>query len=437
MAKKTGAFESTNDLIQKVGAIVLGGGRGQRLYPLTAMRAKPAVPLLGRYRLVDVPLSECIHSNIKRIVLLTQFQSASLHRHIQNSYHFDHFSKGFVEILAAEQTNESGDWYQGTADAVRKQLRHVRDMKAKYYLILSGDQLYHMDYRDLMQTHIDSEADITVAAMPVSWREASRFGIMRVHPSGHIREFVEKPTLEEQLDRLATPPVFLERHGIHAQGRELLASMGVYLFRASVLEHILEHHLDWFDFGHHIIPRSLRDYKVHAHLFDGFWEDIGTVRTYYEVHMQMAGPNPPFELFTPDHIIYSHPRYLPGTRCEDVSVTNSILCEGCRISKAKVADSIIGIRSQIRTGVTIERSVVMGADYLMEEESDAPSVPLGIGDGTIISGAIIDKNAHIGKNVVIRSSKSLKDSDHDGYVVRDGIVIVLKNAVIPDNARIE
>ncbi len=415
----------------------MGGGRGTRLYPLTMERCKPAVPLAGKYRLVDIPISNCLNSGINRIFLLTQFHTASLHRHIQSTYHFDVFDGGFVDLLSAEQTEKTSDWYQGTADAVRKQLRHVRDMKAKYYLILSGDQLYHMDYRALMQTHIESEADITVAALPISWREASRFGIMRVHPSGHIREFVEKPTLEEQLDRLTTPPVFLERHGIHPAGRDLLASMGVYLFRASVLEHILEHHLEMLDFGRHIIPQSLRNYKVFAHVFNGFWEDIGTVRTYYEVHMQMAGPNPPFDLFTPEHIIYTHPRYLPGTRCEDVQIANSILCEGCRISKAKVADSVIGIRSQIRNGVTIERSVIMGADYLSEEEEDRPTVPLGIGDGTTICQAIIDKNAHIGKNVVIRGSKKLADCDRDGYVVRDGIVIVLKNAVIPDNARIE
>ena len=430
-------LETGRDIMEQVGAIVLGGGRGARLYPLTALRAKPAVPLLGRYRLIDIPLSLCIHSGIKRIVILTQFNSASLHRHIRNSYHFDHFSGGFVEILAAEQTIESGDWYQGTADAVRKQLRHIRELKAAHYLILSGDQLYSMDYRVLLQTHVLNDADITVAALPVGADLAPSLGLMKLQASGRIKEFVEKPSTDAQLARLATPAATLARRHINADEGRYLASMGVYVFRAEVLEDILMTRGDWDDFGKHIIPYSLRERRVFAHLFTGFWEDIGTVRSYYEVHMRMASPNPPLHLFTPGHIIYTHPRYLPGSRFQEVQVSESIICEGCRIDKATIANSIVGIRSVVRSGVTIKSSVIMGADFL-EEERPAPGrpMPLGIGEGTTIVNAIVDKNARIGRNVFIHGSRKLRDGDGDGYAVRDGIVVVLKNAVIPDGTRI-
>ena len=281
------------DAMASVGAIVLGGGRGTRLHPLTALRAKPAVPLLGRYRLVDIPLSQCIHSGIKRIAVLTQFNSASLHRHILDSYSFDHFSKGFVDILPAEQTIESGDWYQGTADAVRQQLRQLRNLRAKHYLILSGDQLYRMDYRTLLRTHLNSDADITVACLPVSRKAARGFGVMKTYKNGRIKQFVEKPSGKAELDQLKTPENLLADRQIEAKGREFLASMGVYMFKAEVLDEILTAHEDWIDFGSHVIPFSLRTHRVFAHPFGGFWEDIGTVRSYYEVHMANAGPTPP------------------------------------------------------------------------------------------------------------------------------------------------
>jgi len=428
--------EVYRDFTHEVGAIVLGGGRGARLYPLTALRAKPAVPLLGRYRLIDIPLSQCIHSDIKRVVILTQFNSASLHRHITNSYHFDIFSKGFVEILAAEQTLDSGDWYQGTADAVRKQIRHIRSLNAKHYLVLSGDQLYRMDYRDLVGTHLDNQADITVAALPVAADAAPRLGILKVKDNARIAKFVEKPSQEEQLADLATPATWLARKGIDTPHR-LLASMGVYVFRAEVLEHILATRLDWDDFGKHIIPGALKNHRVFAHLFNGFWEDIGTVRSYYEVHMQMAGPNPPLELFDPRDIIYTHPRYLPGSRLQDAHIKDAIICEGCRIAKSTIANSIVGIRSVVGSGSTIQRSVIMGMDFLAHEGNRQTPVPFGIGKNTTISGAIIDKNACIGDNVVIRGSRKLKDRDCDGYAIRDGIVVVFKNAVIPHGTHIE
>ena len=425
------------DIMGRVGAIVLGGGRGTRLYPLTAMRAKPAVPLLGRYRLVDIPLSQCIHSGINRIVILTQFNSASLHRHISDSYKFDNFSKGMIQILAAEQTIESGDWFQGTADAVRKQMRHVRDLEADHYLILSGDQLYSMDYQDLLRTHLENRADITVSTLPVDAKAARGFGIMKLGANGRIKEFVEKPDTPSKLKPLATPSAYLKEHGVATKGRDYLASMGVYVFRAEVLEQILAERPDWIDFGKHVIPKSLRERKVYGHLFSGYWEDIGTVRSYYEVHMQMTSPHPPMELFAPETLIYTHPRYLPGSRFQDARIKDSIICEGSRIGKAEISNTIVGIRSVICPNTKIENSVLMGADFLEEITGMDKVVPVGIGSGCTISNAIIDKNARIGNKVVIRGSRKMPNCDHDGVAVRDGIVVVLKNAVIPDGTRIE
>lgn len=437
MSKKGPGLEVVTDIAGQVGAIVLGGGRGMRLHPLTALRCKPAVPLLGRYRLVDIPLSQCIHSGINRIVLLTQFNSASLHRHIQNSYKFDHFSKGFVEILAAEQTTESGDWFQGTADAVRKHLRHLRDLRAKYYLVLSGDQLYRMDYRSLIQSHIERGADITVSAIAVTERAARGFGIMRVSGNGRIREFVEKPSDPEALRRFATTDPIFTAQNADQEKRPYLASMGVYVFRAEVMEEILETRPEWIDFGKHIIPLSLRQRNVFAYPFSGFWEDIGTVRSYYEVHMQMAGPNPPLELFTPRNVIYTHPRYLPGARFEDVRIQNSIICEGCRIQRAEIVNSVVGIRSVIGKNTTIRRSIIMGADFLVPESEEGRETSPGIGPGSHIENAIVDKNARIGSRVFIRGSRKLPDMENHHFAVRDGIVCVLKNAVIPHGTRIE
>jgi glucose-1-phosphate adenylyltransferase len=293
-----------------------------------------------------------------------------------------------------------------------------------------------MDYRSLMKTHLNNKADITVAALPVSRNNASHLGILKVSNSGRIRSFAEKPKDHAVLEQLAMQPAFFGKRGIDAGNRDCLASMGVYLFNAPVLEDILESRVEWNDFGKHIIPYSLESHRVFAHLFDGFWEDIGTVRAYYEVHMRMVGSKPPLDLFKPGGIIYTHPRYLPGSRFQDVQIKDSIISEGCRITRASIVNSLIGIRSIIRTGATIQNTIVMGADYL-EGEADDGSVPMGIGSGSNISGAIIDKNARIGKNVVIKGSKRLPDCDREGYAVRDGIVIVLKNAVIPDGARIE
>lgn len=416
-------------------AIVLGGGQGTRLYPLTALRAKPAVPLLGRYRLIDIPLTNCVHSDIRRIFVLTQFNSASLNRHIHNSYQFDYFSKGFVDVLAAEQTQDSPHWFQGTADAVRQHLVHLRGAGANHYLILSGDQLYRMDYRAFLAAHLSSGADVTVATLPVTKAQAPSFGIMKVRKNGRIEKFVEKPRPESDLEALVTPEESFRRRGIDTPNRPYLASMGVYLFDAQALEDALALRPDWIDFGKHVIPGILRKYRVSSFVFDGFWEDIGTVRSYYDTHMRIARPNPPFHFFDPAHITYTHPRYLPGARVQDASIADSIICEGTRISKAKISESVIGIRSVLRDNVRIESSIVMGADYL-ENDEESHDVPIGIGAGARITRAIIDKNARIGAGVGIRGSHTLPDQEGPGWAIRDGIVVVFKNATIAPGTRI-
>lgn len=414
-----------------VRAIVLGGGRGVRLYPLTKLRAKPAVPLCGRYRLIDIPLSNCIHSGINQIAVLTQFNSHSLNRHITNTYKFDDFSGGHVTILAAEQTNETGDWFQGTADAVRKHLSHLRSREVEHYLVLSGDQLYRMDYRSLLATHMSRDADITVSALPVSREAAQAFGIMRVQRDGHIRSFVEKPADAAVLDSLVTPNALFKEFNIPDAGKPYLASMGVYAFRAPVLEALLTSNPEWIDFGKQLIPNALKTHKVCAHMFSGFWEDIGTVRSYFDVSMAMTSPNPPFELHDPNHQIYTHARALPGVRIHDTKVKNAIICSGSRIHRATISDAIVGIRSIVNDGAVIERSIVLGADYF-ETESERGKHPFGIGAGSKIRQAIIDHNAHIGKKVIIRGSNRLKDCEGEGYSIRDGIVVVHKDAIIPD-----
>lgn len=424
------------DRMREVGAIVLGGGRGTRLFPLTALRAKPAVPLCGRYRLVDIPLSNCIHSGIKRAVVLTQFNSHSLNRHINQTYKFDAFSNGYVEVLSAEQTQSGGEWFQGTADAVRKQLIHIKNMGARYYLILSGDQLYRMDYRAMLRTHLSKGADITVAALPVNRKSAQAFGIMKVLSNTRIRQFVEKPTAKKTLDALVTPDKVFSEFGLAAEGKSFLASMGVYIFNAPVLEDLLLKHPDWIDFGKELIPGALKTHRVFAHMFDGFWEDIGTVRSYFDVSMAMTRPDSPFQFHDEHHLIYTHSRALPGTSINDARIRNTILCEGSRITQASVTDCIIGVRSIVQPGAELSESIILGAEYFEDSATPKGLPRMGIGPKAKISRAIIDHNARIGAGVVIRGSDELPDSDGDGYAIRDGVVVVLKNAVIPDGARI-
>jgi len=411
--------------------VILGGGRGTRLYPLTKLRAKPAVPLAGKYRLIDVPISNCLNSDITRIYVLTQFLSASLHRHIYQTYKFDSFGGGWVQVLAAEQTSEensaSSDWYQGTADAVRKQLRHMLSPRPSEVLILSGDHLYRMDYQPFIAAHRNHRADVTVAVQPVTRAAAPDLGILKVDGSRHIVEFAEKPT-GQALDKLVS--------GIDPQ-KPFLASMGIYVFDPDVLLDLLATHKK-DDFGKHILPAAIQSHNVCAYPFEGYWEDIGTVRAYFDANLSLALPDPPFNLYDPERPIYTRPRYLPGTRTDDCHLERVMLADGCLIQDAVISDSIIGLRSIIGPGVRISRSIIMGADYYEDDTRRAANrqkgLPdMGIGSGSNIEGAIIDKNARIGHNVVIRPHPEIIDMvEAEHHVIRDGIVIVPKNAIIPD-----
>lgn len=408
-------------------AVILGGGRGSRLYPLTKMRSKPAVPMAGKYRLIDIPISNCINSNIFRIAILTQFNSVSLHRHISRNYHFDNFHTGWIQIWAAEQTMQNTDWYQGTADAVRKQLGEIRSTRAKYVLILAGDHLYRMDYAAMARFHWEHNADITVAVQPVAKDEANRFGILKRNSSFRLTEFAEKPRDPKLLDELASRD---------DPEKPFLGSMGIYLFRTDVLFDLLNNYpLD--DFGSHVIPQAITTHTVFGYDFTGYWVDIGTIRSFYETNLALTRPDPPFNFFDPAAPIYGGTRFLPCSTVYESRMKNVMLAEGCYINQAEIADSIIGLRSQIQKGVKIERSILMGADYFTKpDQEDNPPIAMGIGENTQIEGAIIDKNTCIGKNVVIRSFPQGTDLDSENWVVRDGIVVIPKNAILMDGTYI-
>ncbi len=413
-------------------SVILGGGRGTRLHPLTQQRSKPAVPLAGKYRLVDIPISNCINSDLRNIFVLSQFQSASLNRHVSRTYRFDAFSRGFVEILAAEQTEESMDWYQGTADAVRQQLHRFLWRGTDSILVLSGDQLYVMDFRRILEAHAATRADITVAATPVTAHGASEFGILQVDASGTVVDFVEKPRDRSLLTRLALNEAVLDARGV-ARERCYLASMGIYVFRPEVLVRVLEDPTQ-IDFGREVIPQAIPKERVQCHFFAGYWEDIGTIRNFYQANLDLASSHPPVDLFSERSPIYTRPRYLPGTRSHRVSLLESIVCDGCRIGSAKIEQSVVGIRSVIGRDVTLLQTVMMGADFYEGEQlEDRPHevIPLGVGSGCHIERAIIDKNARIGEGVVIRNQANVERLDGEGFFIRDGIVIVPKNAVIP------
>jgi len=423
--------------MRNVVTFVLGGGRGTRLFPLTKIRSKPAVPLAGNYRLIDIPLSNCINSSLRRIYVLTQFMSVSLHRHIRQTYRFDRFSGGFVEILAAQQTTgeSSKDWYQGTADAVRKNIRYLDQPNVDYVLILSGDQLYRMDYRKMIKTHIDSGADVTIAAMPVSREDAKSLGVMRLDKDGRVVGFVEKPQKEEEIDMVAMDPSWIDAQGIPSNGRDCLASMGIYLFKRSTLVDILNK-TTYEDFGKEIFPASIRSQHVQVHLFDGYWEDIGTIKAFYRANLELALHSPPFELSLPEAPIFSRGRFLPPAQMQGSTISQSIVADGCKIGKgATIENSVIGVRCIIGDDVTIRDSILMGADHF-ETSNDIAGLPdgvppVGIGSGTIIDGAILDKNCRIGKNT--RIIKGGEDREvGESCVVRDGVAVIVKNAVIPD-----
>jgi glucose-1-phosphate adenylyltransferase len=416
-------------------ALILGGGRGTRLFPLTKIRAKPAVPLAGKYRLIDIPISNCINSNINRIYVLTQFLSVSLHQHLRQTYSFDHFNNGFVELLAAQQTVDKGtEWYQGTADAVRKNLRYVLEHGVDRVLILSGDQLYRMNFADMMKTHDDSGADVTIAGIPVHRKDAAALGIMKVDDSGRVVGFVEKPQTDAQIADVRTEPAWIDAHGIPANGRDCLASMGLYIFNRDVLVDLLTH-TDYEDFGKEVFPTAMRTKRVQLHLFDGYWEDIGTIRAFYDANLSLARTNPPFDFNDSVAPVYSRARFLPPTVVEDAKISGTLLADGCQIGRGVIIEnSVIGLRTVIGNNVTIRNSILMGADYHDAPGQNKPGqLPLGIGDGSVIEGTILDKNCRIGKNVRITNPNKIENQGEDEALqVRDGIPIVIKDAQIED-----
>ena len=428
--------------MRNVLAVILGGGKGTRLFPLTQFRSKPAVPLAGKYRLIDIPISNCLNSGINRIYLLTQFNSASLHKHIRQTYRFDRFDGGFVEILAAQQTMEGHAWYEGTADAVRKNLRYFEQGGIEYVLILSGDQLYRMDFEKMLETHIASGAHSTIAALPVTREAARGFGIMRVDDSGRVRGFLEKPKCDDEIDKLVrTDPAWIDARGIKSHGRDCLASMGIYLFNMETLIELLSKS-DYQDFGKEVFPMSIRTHNVHVHLFDGYWEDIGTIRSFYDANLDLTLPNAPFNLEDQVAPIYTHARSLPPTRCDGVHIKRSLIADGCTIGEGSVIEnSVIGLRCKIGKNVTIANSILMGADiYQTEEElaadaqSDIPNI--GVGDGTLLDGVIVDKNCRIGQGVHVQGGEALKVTERELVDIQDGIIVIPKETVLPDGWRL-
>jgi glucose-1-phosphate adenylyltransferase len=418
-------------MIHDVMGVILGGGRGSRLYPLTKLRAKPAVPLGGKYRLIDIPISNSLNSGVRKMYVLTQFLSASLHHHIYQTYKFDVFSGGFVDVLAAEETPSGMDWYQGTADAVRKQLSRLGLGRVKDALILSGDHLYRMDYAQFVELHRRARADVTIAVQPVPQEQASRYGVVKVDEEGRVVSFREKPEPEEAEDAL-----FVE------DGKPTcLVSMGVYLFRADVLRSVLEGS-DAEDFGRGIIPIAIQDLRVQGFVFRGYWKDIGTMRAFYEANLALTLPEPPFEFWDPQSPIYSRPRFLPPSWGDGCQLDRAVIAEGCELGQAHIQESVVGLRSFIRSGSRVARTVVMGADYYESTEQRAENrrqgIPdVGIGEGCSIEGAIIDKNARIGDGVTIRPHDPDEEMvDAGDYVIREGIVVIPKNAVVAEGTTI-
>jgi glucose-1-phosphate adenylyltransferase len=406
-----------NDIL----SIILGGGKGSRLYPLTKLRSKPAVPMAGKYRLIDIPISNCINSGIYRIAVLTQFNSVSLHRHITNTYIFDAFHTGWVQIWAAEQTMESADWYQGTADAVRKQIFQIRSVYAPYTLILAGDHLYRMNYAGMAESHWKNNADITVAVQPVATSQASRLGLLKRNADLKITDFAEKPKDPKRLAELASRD---------DPEKPFLASMGIYLFNTNVLIDLLTRNA-YDDFGNHVIPSAISTHQVFGYDFEGYWEDIGTIRSFYETNLALTTSSSPFNLFEAVQPIYTHSRFLPGSRIEDSILHDVLIAEGCCVCQSEINHSIIGLRSQIGSGVKIKDSILMGLDYYdSPERRGKDGIPLGIGDNCVIDGAIIDKNARIGSNVTIRPFPKGTEIDSEEWAVRDGIVVIPKGTTL-------
>ncbi|MCS6993627.1 MAG: glucose-1-phosphate adenylyltransferase [Anaerolineales bacterium] len=414
--------------LDEVLAVILGGGKGVRLYPLTKLRSKPAVPIAGKYRLIDIPISNCINSRIYNIAVLTQFHSVSLNRHITRTYHFDNFHTGSVQILAAEQTLQSEDWYQGSADAVRKQIRQIIASDAKDVLILAGDHLYRMDYTGFLKFHWENDCDITVAVQPVLKKEASRFGILKVGEDGRISAFVEKPKDPAIQAQLVSRPDDPER--------PFLGSMGIYVFKTSVLVDLLTNFPDHDDFGSQVIPNAIRTHIVFGYNFDGYWRDIGTIRSFYDTNLELASPDAEFNFFDPERPIYTNPRILPGSQVEDSKLKDVLISEGCRVIKSTIVNSVIGLRAHIGPNATVKDSIVMGSDYYDGPTRRKNEVPLGIGAKCHIEGAILDKNVRIGEGTVIKPFPRGTDIDAGTWVVRDGIVVIPKDTTILPNTKI-
>lgn len=418
--------------------LILGGGRGSRLFPLTQYRSKPAVPLGGKFRLVDVPISNALHAGLHRIFVLTQFNSASLHKHISTTYTFSHLSSGFVDILAASQTPEpQTDWYEGTADAVRKTLSHLEGYNARRVLILSGDQLYRLNFEDVLQRHIENGAHVTVAGHLIAGGETEGLGIMKVDTSGRITGFIEKPGSPDEVAGFEIPGE-LYPEGSSPEARPYAASMGIYVWELNTLEEALAKYADATDFGHEIIPSAVGSCDVYSYLFDGYWKDIGTIRSFYEANLALTEPDPPFQFYSDGRAIYTHPRYLPPARVRGGTIKDAILADGCDLEECTVTHSVIGVRSIVRKGAQIIDSVLMGADsYPSAKPQTGDDPPLGIGTDARIERAIIDKEAKIGRGVHIEGREGGEDRDGDDYYIRDGIVVIPKNAVVADGTTIK
>lgn len=416
----------------RVMSVILGGGQGTRLFPLTHSRSKPAVPIAGKYRLVDIPISNCLNSGMRRIYVLTQFNSASLNKHIKNTYHFDNFSSGFVDILAAEQTPDNPTWYQGTADAVRQSLHHLDNHKFDYVLILSGDQLYQMDFREMLKHHIIHEADITIATIPVTARDASDFGILKTDHESYITSFIEKPKGDLLKDWTSDVSGEMNR-----EGRLYLASMGIYMFSRDVLYDILHGKKEMTDFGKEVIPQSITDHKVLSYQYEGYWTDIGNIHSFFEANLGLTDEIPKFNLFDNRSAIYSRARMLPPSKISGTTLEKTMIAEGCIIMASRLEHAVVGIRTRIGRGTTILNSYIMGDDYYQTLEEIKASQsrgvpPIGIGERCYIHNAIVDKNCCIGNDVRINGGAHLPDGEHELYTVKDGVVVVKKGAVIPD-----
>lgn len=411
-------------------ALILGGGQGTRLFPLTHHRSKPAVPIAGQYRLIDIPISNCLHADIRRIFVLTQFNSASLNRHISQTYRMDLFGQGFVEILAAEQTPDNPHWYQGTADAVRQAARHFVRFDADYYLILAGDHLYRMDYDELIDAHCDRRADITIAAQPVPLNEAPAMGIFRFDAAGRITGFEEKPALDRLREIDRSIPAGGSFIG-HTPEKPFIASMGIYVFSRDVLLDLLSAS-SAKDFGREVIPSALERYDVSAYLFRGFWADVGTVKSFFDANIMLTKSGAPFKFYDPHRPIYTHPRFLPGSRLSDCTVRESIIAEGSFLERSSVDGSIVGIRTQIRQGARVRRSVLLGADYFEEPAATSRDgrPALGLGRDVVLDRVIVDKNARIGDGSRLVNDKGVEEADGNGYYIRNGIIVVPKDGVI-------